>query len=321
MNARGIIKLQMKKVADVWNRKFKDVNPVTDPLDSIYNEIEDYLPYYVVVESVVMNSALPVRSYSTNYGIPMDEIKITGRILFVKKKLAAATDLEWMLINRLNWDIVCQQLYNLQPEEIELGGNRCYRVPLGSVDTSNQKDINAYLHNLMFWESMLDKEYVGPLSLRYIWVLDKLYTQKVSIGYVNDMLRKANVYKDENADQPEKGVKELCDKLEVVFDSFNQCLASAISDRDKVIAESQKAILDRENKNMILDIACELKKLSDFYIQKMTERNATYINVQQLLKQLDANNREMSTIETYISAKNKEIGQRLMMLIDKHERE
>lgn len=318
MNTRGIIRLQMKKVADVWNHKFKGENSVTDPQDAIYNEIEYYLPYYVLVESVVINSPSLVRSYSTNYGIPMDEIKITGRILFVNKKYDEATDLGWMLLDKLNWDIVCQQLYNLQPEEIELGGNKCYRVPLGSVDVSKQKDINAYFHNLMFWESMLDKEFVGPLSLRYNWVLEKLYTQKASIDNVNDLLRKANVYKDENADQPEKGVKELNDKSEAVIDSFNHYLHSAISERNRAIAESEKAIRDSENKKMLLDIVFELKKMSDFSIQKIAERNATYINMQKLLQQLDANNREMSTVEEYISVKNKEIEQRLMMLINKH---
>ncbi len=311
MNTRGIIRLQMKKVADVWNHKFKGGNPVTDPQDAIFNEIEDYLPYYVLVESVVIDSPLLVRSYSTNYGIPMDEIKITGRILFVNKKMDADTDLGWMLINRLNWDVVCQQLYNLQPEEIKLGGSKCYRVPLGSVDTNKQKDVNAYLHNLMFWESMLDKDYVGPLSLRYIWVLDRLYTQKISIDKINEMLRKANVFKDENADQPEKGVKELCDDLEAVT---NGHIESNTAESERIVAEAIKILRDSE-KEKILNIVSGIKEMFLYTIAKLTDKNIPYSDMTTTQKQEEDNRRNLvRTIETYLSDSYNDIEQRVMKL-------
>lgn len=311
MNTRGIIRLQMKKVADVWNHKFKGGNPVTDPQDAIFNEIEDYLPYYVLVESVVIDSPLLVRSYSTNYGIPMDEIKITGRILFVNKKMDADTDLGWMLINRLNWDVVCQQLYNLQPEERKLGGSKCYRVPLGSVDTNKQKDVNAYLHNLMFWESMLDKDYVGPLSLRYIWVLDRLYTQKISIDKINEMLRKANVFKDENADQPEKGVKELCDDLEAVT---NGHIESNTAESERIVAEAIKILRDSE-KEKILNIVSGIKEMFLYTIAKLTDKNIPYSDMTTTQKQEEDNRRNLvRTIETYLSDSYNDIEQRVMKL-------
>ncbi len=311
MNTRGIIRLQMKKVADVWNHKFKGGNPVTDPQDAIFNEIEDYLPYYVLVESVVIDSPLLVRSYSTNYGIPMDEIKITGRILFVNKKMDADTDLGWMLINRLNWDVVCQQLYNLQPEEIKLGRSKCYRVPLGSVDTNKQKDVNAYLHNLMFWESMLNKDYVGPLSLRYIWVLDRLYTQKISIDKINEMLRKANVFKDENADQPEKGVKELCDDLEAVT---NGHIESNTAESERIVAEAIKILRDSE-KEKILNIVSGIKEMFLYTIAKLTDKNIPYSDMTTTQKQEEDNRRNLvRTIETYLSDSYNDIEQRVMKL-------
>ena len=301
----------MKKVTDAWNHKFKGENSVTDPQDAIFNEIEDYLPYYVLVESVVIDSPLLVRSYSTNYGIPMDEIKITGRILFVNKKMDADTDLGWMLINRLNWDVVCQQLYNLQPEEIKLGGSKCYRVPLGSVDTNKQKDVNAYLHNLMFWESMLDKDYVGPLSLRYIWVLDRLYTQKISIDKINEMLRKANVFKDENADQPEKGVKELCDDLEAVT---NGHIESNTAESERIVAEAIKILRDSE-KEKILNIVSGIKEMFLYTIAKLTDKNIPYSDMTTTQKQEEDNRRNLvRTIETYLSDSYNDIEQRVMKL-------
>lgn len=311
MNARGIIRLQMKKVTDAWNRMFKEGKAVTDPQDAINNEIEDCLPYYVLVESVVIDSPLLVRSYSTNYGIPMDEIKITGRICFVNKKYDEATDLGWMLLDKLNWDIVCQQLYNLQPEEIELAGNKCYRVPLGSVDVSKLKDINAYFHNLMFWESMLDKDYVGPLSLRYIWVLDRLYTQKISIDKINEMLRKANVFKDENADQPEKGVKELCDDLEAVT---NGHIESNTAESERIVAEAIKILRDSE-KEKILNIVSGIKEMFLYTIAKLTDKNIPYSDMTTTQKQEEDNRRNLvRTIETYLSDSYNDIEQRVMKL-------
>ena len=311
MNARGVIRLQMKKVTDVWNRMFREDKSVTDPQDAIYNEIEDYLPYYVVVESYVVNSPLRVESYSTHFGCPMDEIKITGRICFVNKKYDESTALGWMLLNMLNWDIVCQQLYNLQPEEIELAGNKCYRVPLGSVDVSKQKDINAYLHNLMFWESMLDKEFVGPLSLRYMWVLEKLYTQKASIDNINDVLRKADVYSEENADCPEKGVKELCDDLEAVT---NGHIESNTAESERIVAEAIKILRDSE-KEKILNIVSGIKEMFLYTIAKLTDKNIPYSDMTTTQKQEEDNRRNLvRTIETYLSDSYNDIEQRVMKL-------
>lgn len=311
MNARGIIRLQMKKVTDAWNRMFKEGKAVTDPQDAINNEIEDCLPYYVVVESYVINSPLRVESYSTHFGSAMDEIKITGRICFVNKKCDEATDLGWMLLDKLNWDIVCQQLYNLQPEEIELAGNKCYRVPLGSVDVSKQKDINAYLHNLMFWESMLDKEFVGPLSLRYIWVLDKLYTQKASIDNINEVLRKADVYNEENADCPEKGVKELCDNFEAV--TINN-LQSDIAESERLVAEANNIF--RENgKEKILNAIAVLKDLFLYTVAKLTEKNTPYSDMTTTQQQLEDDKRNLiRTIETHLSDIYDDIEKDLMKL-------
>lgn len=311
MNARGVIRLQMKKVTDVWNRMFREDKSVTDPQDAIYNEIEDYLPYYVVVESYVVNSPLRVESYSTHFGCPMDEIKITGRICFVNKKYDESTALGWMLLNMLNWDIVCQQLYNLQPEEIELAGNKCYRVPLGSVDVSKQKDINAYLHNLMFWESMLDKEFVGPLSLRYMWVLEKLYTQKASIDNINDVLRKANVYSEENADCPEKGVKELSDNLETATISS---LQSDMAESERLVAEANN-ILRENGKVKILNTVAVLKDLFLYTVAKLTEKNTPFSDMSTTQQQLEDDKRNLiRTIETHLSDIYDDIQKDLMKL-------
>lgn len=310
MNARGIIRLQMKKVTDAWNRMFKEGKAVTYPQDAINNEIEDCLPYYVVVESYVVNSPMRVESYSTHFGSPMDEVKITGRICFVNKKYDEATDLGWMLLDKLNWDIVCQQLYNLQPEEIELAGNKCYRVPLGSVDVSKLKDINAYFHNLMFWESMLDKEFVGPLSLRYIWVLEKLYTQKASIDSINEVLRKADVYHEENADSPEKGVKELCDNLEAVTISH---LQSDIAESERLVAEAKNIFRENEKK-IILNTVAGLKNLFLYAIVNLLKKNTPYSDVTTMIKQLEERHSEIRTIETQLSDIYNDIEKRLMQL-------
>lgn len=61
--------------------------------------------------------------------------------------------------------------------EVSRDGYTGILVPLKeSPNFQTVEDANAYLHNLMFWESLLPPETCGPLMQHIGWLVQKLYT-------------------------------------------------------------------------------------------------------------------------------------------------
>lgn len=82
----------------------------------------------------------------------------------------------WHHIEPKNVKVVEEHLDELQAPTIDRPYMWGYLVPLrDSSEISGWIDANALLHNLMFWESMLNSEDTGPLMRQILWLAENAY--------------------------------------------------------------------------------------------------------------------------------------------------
>ena len=89
-----------------------------------------------------------------------------------------------------NSAIVEQRIREQQSTLREVDGQEGWLIPLYESDAfRTPTDVNAYLHNLMFWESLLTPESYGPFAQRFSWLSQQLYAMK---GALRDCIAAAS---------------------------------------------------------------------------------------------------------------------------------
>lgn len=131
--------------------------------ETVKYNIEKNLPYFVFVESVPQ--------IKEPDGQPHDEkYLLTGKIAFCGKDMAPIYSLGkrgYYTLGTLETNFISKYLHRTRPMKNEDGSG--WIIPLyEGNDFRSQRSVNAYFHNLMFWESQLPNDSSGPLTLRLI---------------------------------------------------------------------------------------------------------------------------------------------------------
>lgn len=149
-----------------WNEEYKEFGIKVTPDTALYYEIETFYPHHVVTD-----------------GNRVGFFKRDGSPFFEEQT--------WYEVDPSNITLVLCRVQNLQPETIESDNLKGWLIPLReSTFAMSMEDVNAYLHNLMFWESVLPANVCGPMIQRLSWMTGKLYAlrgeQRDSIVIMGD---------------------------------------------------------------------------------------------------------------------------------------
>lgn len=184
---------------------------LTESLGALKHDIEQHLPYFVFVER---------DRNSTN----KDKYAVTGNIAFCgkdKAPLTLQTELGFYGIEPLRVTDLVGYLKSTMPMENE--DNSGWIIPLyEGNDFASEQELNAYMHNLMYWESMLPATMSGPLTLRYGCALCEAYRllkdscetsiQKARDEELQEQLR-ANTKKERKRKELEMRMTELQQRI------------------------------------------------------------------------------------------------------------
>ena len=149
-----------------WDEEFKQYGIKVTPDTAPYYEIETFYPHHVVTD-----------------GYRVGFFKRDGSPFFEERT--------WYEVDPSNITLVLNRVQNLQPETIESDNLKGWLIPLReSTFAMSMEHVNAYLHNLMFWESVLPVNVCGPMMQRLSWMTGKLYAlrgeQRDSIVIMGD---------------------------------------------------------------------------------------------------------------------------------------
>ena len=139
-----------------WNERFEDDASEVQPDEALCYEMEQNLPAY----ALYTGSALAFfRKDNSPYlededGTPM-----------------------CLELESYRHELVEKRLEGMSRTSVSQCGLEGILIPLrAGVRFETVEDVNEYLHNLMFWESLLPPETCGPLMQRIGWLVQKLYT-------------------------------------------------------------------------------------------------------------------------------------------------
>lgn len=150
-------------------------NNLTDLIGALRHDIEEHLPYFVFVESIPQVNTL---DYAPSEETPQDDkYPMTGRLAFCGKDKAPIYSLGengYYTLEYIEVANIGKYMYRTRPMKNE--DNSGWVIPLyEGNDFSSPKSINAYFHNLMYWESRLPNNSFGPLTLRLSNSLTEMY--------------------------------------------------------------------------------------------------------------------------------------------------
>lgn len=156
--------MEMKKTSlmtvpaleEEWNERFDDDAAEVQPDDALCYEMEQNLPAYALYSG---NALAFFRKDNSPYlededGTPM-----------------------CLELESYQRELVEKRLEGMSRTSVSQCGLEGILIPLrASARFETVEDVNEYLHNLMFWESLLPPETCGPLMQHIGWLVQKLYT-------------------------------------------------------------------------------------------------------------------------------------------------
>lgn len=300
MHPRGIIRQQLKKVSELWDSMFNNIISMFKPQDAVYEEIQDILPYYVLIEMEPNFKDIPFD--------PANGLKYTRRIAFVAAD-SSMEDLEWYMLDTLNMLAIKEHVLEIRPKLEVIKGIPYLRVPLIEGDmTNNQKEVNNYLHNLMYWESQLDTNSVGPFALRYLWVLEKLYTQKLELNDMRNSFMEYGINTDIHKGDMVRTVRDLCRRNQMVNEQIHLMAGSINEARNAVKAEERMQVMQKVD---------EMNQMSRLLAHSI-ERNAMmHDQLNNLLMHLREDEESLCMMQKNWESKTEEVTELLKQLIAK----
>ena len=165
------------KKKETWDEEYKQKGFKVQPEAALNYEFEKYFPSYVFIEKEHLVTTEAAESESRN------QLKISHLTFFMRDnepmEKTSDGDIRWFEIEPMNISLVLHRIHDLLPDVTTCCGVEGFLVPLQESDTFDIKeDANAYLHNLMFWESIISPNECGPLIQRLSWLSQKLYSMR-----------------------------------------------------------------------------------------------------------------------------------------------
>ena len=165
------------KKKETWDEEYKQKGFKVQPEAALNYEFEKYFPSYVFIEKEHLVTTEAAESESRN------QLKISHLTFFMRDnepmEKTSDGDIRWFEIEPMNISLVLHRIHDLLPDVTTCCGVEGFLVPLQESDTFDIiEDANAYLHNLMFWESIISPNECGPLIQRLSWLSQKLYTMR-----------------------------------------------------------------------------------------------------------------------------------------------
>ena len=165
------------KKKETWDEEYKQKGFKVQPEAALNYEFEKYFPSYVFIEKEHLVSTEAAESESRN------QLKISHLTFFMRDnepmEKTSDGDIRWFEIEPMNISLVLHRIHDLLPDVTTCCGVEGFLVPLQESDTFDIiEDANAYMHNLMFWESIISPNECGPLIQRLSWLSQKLYSMR-----------------------------------------------------------------------------------------------------------------------------------------------
>ena len=165
------------KKKETWDEEYKQKGFKVQPEAALNYEFEKYFPSYVFIEKEHLVTTEAAESESRN------QLKISHLTFFMRDnepmEKTSDGDIRWFEIEPMNISLVLHRIHDLLPDVTTCCGVEGFLVPLQESDTFDIiEDANAYLHNLMFWESIISPNECGPLIQRLSWLSQKLYSMR-----------------------------------------------------------------------------------------------------------------------------------------------
>ena len=165
------------KKKETWDEEYKQKGFKVQPEAALNYEFEKYFPSYVFIEKEHLVTTEAAESESRN------KLKISHLTFFMRDnepmEKTSDGDIRWFEIEPMNISLVLHRIHDLLPDVTTCCGVEGFLVPLQESDTFDIiEDANAYLHNLMFWESIISPNECGPLIQRLSWLSQKLYSMR-----------------------------------------------------------------------------------------------------------------------------------------------
>lgn len=212
-----------KETSKRWDADLLATAPKCGRDEALSYEFHEFFPLCVFVEldtSVPDPKMFPASRREYYEQMPYEEHLQNRRrnfspgekltFLSNSQSLSSADSVVWYKFAVRMRAVIRDYLMRRRPEPDFVNGIEGWIVPLcGSDNLETLEDFNEYMHNLMFWESMLDADQVGPLMMRYSWVAQRLYEHVYDMEEV-----KRRVWQD----YPETREKNL-PTLQKVFDA------------------------------------------------------------------------------------------------------
>ena len=165
------------KKKETWDEEYKQKGFKVQPEAALNYEFEKYFPSYVFIEKEHLVTTEAAESESRN------QLKISHLTFFMRDnepmEKTSDGDIRWFEIEPMNISLVLHRIHDLLPDVTTCCGVEGFLVPLQESDTFDIiEDANAYMHNLMFWESIISPNECGPLIQRLSWLSQKLYSMR-----------------------------------------------------------------------------------------------------------------------------------------------
>ena len=181
------------------------------PVNGLKHDIEQFLPYFVFVERDRNSES-------------KERYTATGNISFCGKDKAPLTfgsTTGVYAVERMRMVDLLGFLRSTMPMENE--DNSGWIIPLyEGNDFASQEELNAYFHNLMYWESMLPASSFGPLTLRYGYALSEFYgiwadslKKKIEAGKMMAELQEMKRKEEERMQERIRITKKQRERLEL----------------------------------------------------------------------------------------------------------
>lgn len=163
------------KKKETWDEEFMLIGYKVKPESALNYELEQNLPSFVFIEKEHLVAA---EDSDTD-----DQFKVSHLTFFMRdnEPMEKTSDggIRWFEIEPMNMSLVLHRIHDLLPDVTTRSGVEGFLVPLQESDTFDiVEDANAYMHNLMFWESIISPNECGPLIQRLSWLSQKLYTMR-----------------------------------------------------------------------------------------------------------------------------------------------
>ena len=165
------------KKKETWDEEYKQKGFKVQPESALNYELGKYFPSYVFIKKEHLVTTEAAEAENQN------QLKISHLTFLMHDnepmEKTSDGDIRWFEIEPMNVSLVLHRIHDLLPDVTTCCGVEGFLVPLQESDTFDIiEDANAYLHNLMFWESIISPNECGPLIQRLSWLSQKLYSMR-----------------------------------------------------------------------------------------------------------------------------------------------